>query len=127
MEFTVERAKWYRGKGSFGSKLKRSEDGMMCCVGFRCQAAGIPEDAYLDRGTVLSLVLRPDDQRRLTEEERLKLPQGYFEPMVDATLPPASTIGQIYSDNDDQLLSDTQREERLKWEFAKLGDTVIFV
>jgi hypothetical protein len=36
-------------------------------------------------------------------------------------------IGEIYSLNDSTGMSDEEREAKLKAEFAKLGDTAVFV
>ena len=40
LEVTVDREKWYRGHGGYESRLLR-EDGLMCCMGFACLAAGV--------------------------------------------------------------------------------------
>ena len=40
LKVIVDREKWYRGHGGQESRLLR-EDGLMCCMGFACLAAGV--------------------------------------------------------------------------------------
>ncbi len=40
LKVVVERSKWLRGEGWEKSKLLRSKDGKMCCLGFACLAMG---------------------------------------------------------------------------------------
>lgn len=43
---TINRETWGRGKGAKGSALLR-EDGMQCCLGFACEAAGTQRDKLM--------------------------------------------------------------------------------
>jgi hypothetical protein len=130
MEFTIERSKWYRGQGSALSRL-RLRNGMMCCVGFRCRAAGIPELSYTDKSTIRNLfTLYPG----LSREQEKSLSPEYFkdnsffdESRSSGGKYVVTIIGEIYSLNDSTGMSDEEREAKLKAEFAKLGDTAVFV
>ncbi len=37
----IKRSEWYRGHGSYESRLIRELDGLKCCLGFECLSRGI--------------------------------------------------------------------------------------
>lgn len=127
MHFIVNRKTWYRGKGGWSSKLLL-RDGKRCCVGFRCQAAEIPDSALLGASTVsylgnmLNGIPQNFDDVLGRIDHRKKLPEKYSEEGDEKTV-----IGQIYRVNDDLTISDEVREAKLKVLFEELGDTVEFV
>lgn len=41
MKLVIDRTMWLRGEGADCSKLLRSSDGKMCCLGFLCLAHGM--------------------------------------------------------------------------------------
>lgn len=43
MKFTIDRARWWRGRGFIDSRLVRAEDGRRCCLGFYSLACGYTE------------------------------------------------------------------------------------
>jgi hypothetical protein len=60
----VKRSEWYRGRGHESSRLRRYQDGLMCCLGFACLAAGHTEHEILGhsfpyRMTIIKPVLEP--------------------------------------------------------------------
>ena len=56
LDVTVERSKWGRGSGSEGSYLLHPINGMMCCVGFACLAAGLSLEEITGTDTVTNLL-----------------------------------------------------------------------
>src|SRR4051812_36939743 len=46
--FTIHRSQWYRGN-RYESKLKRREDGKMCCLGCIATEAGVSENFILGK------------------------------------------------------------------------------
>lgn len=52
MKLKINKKKWLRGDdfspGGTGSKLYRSEDGKMCCLGFLGEACGVPKEVMRD-------------------------------------------------------------------------------
>lgn len=52
MKVTIDRTKWYRGKGSSTSRLlvdASTDRGKMCCLGFVCLALGASENDILGK------------------------------------------------------------------------------
>lgn len=52
MKFVIDRKTWWRGQGSGGSRLLRSCDGMMCCIGSVCLQLGSKQEDIRDIGVV---------------------------------------------------------------------------
>ena len=48
--FTINRKKWLRGEGDDDSRLLRSTDNKMCCLGFLGKACGISSACLSGRG-----------------------------------------------------------------------------
>ena len=50
LKVIVDRTRWYRGKGSFGARLRISpgqmgeDTGKMCCLGFACLKTGLTKE-----------------------------------------------------------------------------------
>lgn len=109
-EFTVERSRWLRGEGSDASRLLRSEDHLMCCVGFFCKAMGFTDDELLEMSTLNALLTNHQQERN---EEKIYL----IDPFQ----------GTAYMINDDLILHDGDREDSLTEEFKGLGIRVTFV
>lgn len=104
--FTVDRATWLRG--SVGSLLE--DDGRRCCVGFLAKEMGYSDDEMRSM-PVLGDVTRTE----------LGLPPEL------RTCNWSSGDGDIYGANDDDALSDTDREAKLTELFAGIGVEVKFV
>lgn len=54
MKLIIDRQKWYRGNTD-GSKLLRSNDGKMCCLGFYARECGLSEEQIADKGNPASV------------------------------------------------------------------------
>jgi hypothetical protein len=116
MEFTVVRSQWYRGQGDTDSRLRRSSDGLMCCLGFHAIACG------LDEADITGLAFPSVTRIPHT------VPSGLLSWLWDADEEtydtPEAVIGRI---NDETQIPEDEREIRLTAEFAKHGITVKFV
>ena len=113
LKVTVDRRTWYRGKTE-GSALLRP-DGQKCCMGFACLAAGLSKIDISD-------VLTVDTIGRSYECQGagLDFPTS-LQPFLDSSL---ST--HVYQDNDDDELSDDERESNLTKDGAQLGIAFTF-
>ena len=112
MNFTVDRATWYRGKRT-GSQLLRS-DGLQCCIGFVCQQSGISASRIRNIKAIterISTNRLPDWMQVVGLSSSTKNPDLYA----------------CYEINDDTELEDDVRENRLQEIFARHGDTITFV
>lgn len=49
MKYTIDKKRWLRGEGSSNSKLLRSQDQKMCCLGFVAIQNRMPSSFILDR------------------------------------------------------------------------------
>lgn len=107
-KFTVDRRTWYRGKGEKFSALLR-EDGTRCCIGFVGAQCGISDQELMGHPGVtgVRLPLREHFPKWMQEE--------------------GGDVINAYGDNDDEALTDAEREERLKVRFAKYGDEIEFI
>ena len=120
LKVVVERSKWLRGEGWEKSKLLRSTDGKMCCLGFACLAMGATEEQInnmnsptmvcnMGGGLELPMLTMVDTDhlgRRLIHKD------------------PVSEAMMI---NDERILSESAREARLTQLLAKVGIDLEFV
>ena len=51
LDVTIDRKTWYRGQGDAHSMLLL-HNGKRCCIGFLCQAMGIPDEQLLELKTM---------------------------------------------------------------------------
>lgn len=101
-DFTVERETWCRGGKGAKNPLLLTEDGYRCCLGFWGRACGVSDRRMLGKGMprmVLGWKGRPIDDDVLQE---------------------------IAGDNDSTLITDAERERRLRAEFKNHGITIRF-
>ncbi len=118
MRFEVRRSEWYRGWASQSAlfveearRVKDEPDRKRCCLGFFANACGLSDDQICDRSEPLYV---PEDLvRNFASPDWLNL---------DPTLSVDMMIV-----NDDEGLSDEDREERLIVLFSKAGHEIIFV
>ncbi len=117
MRFEVKRSEWYRGWVSESALLvvpdKRAEDEpdkKRCCLGFFANACGISDEQILDRQEPAGV---PKVVSDFANQDWNNL---------DSTL-----SGDMMSVNDDENLSDKDREERLIVLFGRAGHEIVFV
>jgi hypothetical protein len=113
MTFTVKRSEWFRGRGRIDSYLLKA-DGMKCCVGFVCLQLGLADTEIIGERTIHQVLWN-------WEKETTK---KFAIAGMDNS---PSWLGQAYATNDDDTISDVQREERLKALFKQGGHQIEFV
>lgn len=117
--FVVDRAKWGRGNETM---LLNGTDGKMCCLGFAALACGYSKDDILDRG-------RPEDLVVELKEKGVDSPNRWFDGLVKPHPRGFDLTGigaRIISANDDDRITDHEREAVLRGLFLKLGVEVKF-
>ncbi|SRR6266404_7023628 len=112
MDFVVDRKTWFRGKGSDESRLLRA-DGMRCCIGFVGQQCGVPDSSMLQHSDIQAM--------RNAGKDVTRFPYWMSNKEINFE------IGKAYEFNDDEEISNEERENRLSDLFAKHGDTITFV
>jgi len=127
MKFTVDRSKWYRGKGESQSALLRSDD-QRCCIGFVGQQCGVPDIHMLNYSSILDIEVLNSIRlfpAWMQEKEPVNIEElrRIYPDMPEHQ----SRIRLAYCVNDDLSLSDEQREEKLKQIFAAAGDEIEFI
>lgn len=109
MKLIIYRDKWLRGEGTDTSCLLRSFDQKQCCIGFLCEALGVPREELVKYLASQSLARKfPSLPNWLTNIG-------------------SSDLFAAYNANDDVLLSDEDRENRITKIFARHGIEVDFV
>jgi len=103
--FTVDREKWYRGKGETGSKLVR-RDGRMCCMGFYGKTCGVPKKRMRGVGSFH------------TTEPIIPVP-------LETKYP--SLLDKIYATNDCVEITERTRERLLKRYLKEANIKVTFI
>lgn len=114
MILTIKRSKWLTGSREVNnSKLLRSTDGKMCCLGFLAKKCGASEDDIQDIST-------PDDVPNLPN---LKWPKGILDEKDWNT----DLCHEMMTANDSHNLPRSKRETKLRDLFKKIGITLRFV
>ena len=115
MKLVINREKWYRGAGSYESKLLRPSDGKMCCLGFYCMELGYKKEQISGAGTPASSFLDP-----IKRPDWLVNNDGKG-PLV------SGSCAQLITTNDDEYISEKEREAAITAEFGENGVEVEFV
>ncbi len=123
-EFTIKRSGWMRGV-KWGSVLLVSERvdhrGKRCCMGYLASACQVPDD-YLS-GVSLFGFLPVDQTSKLPS---LLRPTLRDEAVAGLTHDETGLAGQIYTINDNDKITEQEREARLTDLFKQAGLTVHF-
>jgi hypothetical protein len=105
MKFIIDRTKWLRGEGDDLSFLIRVDDYKMCCLGQVGIQCGIPEDVLTDEHNPSSILL----EKRIQWPEPLR---PVMNPKYHFTME-SELSGAMMRVNDDEALSDYEREAKL--------------
>jgi hypothetical protein len=122
---TIDRSKWRRG-GSMDYELRGptrllNEKGYMCCLGFDALACGLTPDDIRN-------AIDPETMHTRFANEGKVLPVGYAEKRVRDDGRLSLAAGSAVRANDDDLISEDQRELRVRDALLNLGwDDVVFV
>jgi hypothetical protein len=113
MKLVIDRVKWLRGEGTMASRLLRSQDKKMCCIGFLCRAYGVLDGALEDVRSSQDL-LTFDLPAWLKDNDFIGA--GKYSDLFEA-----------YSANDDKGWNESMREERIITLFIKHDVEVEFI
>lgn len=137
-QLVIDRAKWRTGdesslKSGKGRTMLKNEEGYMCCLGFYCVQAGIPEEIIYNKTSPLCLV------RDLLESYTLELYDKYYTDILDIqqlvyifdSEDPSEMLNTelckvAMEINDSPTLTKEIREITLKKRFNEYGIEVIF-
>lgn len=115
-KLVIDRTTWLRGEGGTPSRLLRTEDGKMCCMGSYClQIAGLSPDQILERSTLASVANLLDS----IPETQYLLECFRLWNQIDGNR-------SIYQVNDDSILAPEERERLLTVFFRDNGVEVEF-
>lgn len=114
MKLVIDRSRWLRGEGSSRSRLLRSSDGKMCCVGFFALACGLTPADILDRSTPFA---QPSSGSAVLDEK-------FIDP--DNPLRHVNEVSSLYATNDSMHITDASREHGIRGSFRRLGVEVTF-
>jgi hypothetical protein len=116
MKLTIDRKRWLRGESSADSRLLRTSDMKMCCLGFLCLATGLTEDDIRQVATPGYLDAElPEQIKWLVEESQ----HGGTKSSKEA--------GYLMTTNDTDVLDEPAREQLLTTAFARHDIAVEFI
>ncbi len=116
MDLTIVRSEWYRGKGSYKSRLRNAE-GKQCCLGFFAKACGFTDAQIRLISTLGSLLNYRHNPNYL---DAVPYAKEVFAQMIrDET--------SFIACNDDEVITDAAREAKLAEHFKARGVNVTFV
>lgn len=120
MKLIIDRDKWIRGETEERSRLLRSSDGKMCCLGFYSKANGYSDDEIegINSPCELDPSHRPPGMNWLFQSST----PGAF-PSRDAS----TVCWDLMVSNDDSEITEDSREKCLSELFEKNGVEVEFV
>lgn len=121
-ELIIDRAKWFRGKGAYHSRLLTS-DGKMCCLGFECMARGYTEQQIKDVDAPTRLAFKHPDLASNIDWLVIKGADDSWRFGFVHT-PVCKELMEV---NDNRELSDEARESRITELFNMSGVTVQFI
>lgn len=108
---TISRKRWYRGKGTMGSRLYRRSDRTMCCLGFASRQCGASvkmiENVALPSSVILDSYIGLDE---------------FYKYLLDDIHVMSAMAGV----NDDPDIIDAVRERRLKQLAKQAGMRFVF-
>jgi len=116
-QFTVKRSSWVRGDMQGSALLKKN--GRKCCLGFLGQACGIPNIEMLGAGV-------PSDVGYVGEDGSWEFDKRWPQALFDSSNF-RSNERHLACDNDEESISDKQREKQLKTKFKTIGIKINFV
>ena len=118
MKFEVKRSEWYRGwpldSALFveeANRIKDEPDKKRCCLGFFANACGLYDDQICDRQLPRDVPENVSTNFASQDWNNLK----------------SMLIADMINVNDDESLSDEDREEELIVLFSRVGHEIVFV
>lgn len=131
MKFTIDREKWLRGESPSVSRLLRSIDRKMCCLGFAALASGYTENDIRDK-TGPSEVR--EDRIEVLADDIFELltfnidgPVGFRHVGNNAVCKSMMDANDRKFNADGQPMTDVERESTLKNLFSSIGVEIDFI
>jgi hypothetical protein len=131
-ELTINRKKWYRGWGSENSCLLNPQSGKMCCLGFYALQSGLSkkdiknmptpgavrkllrgDEVYLNDGNTISQPAKPIQWNTKLMQRNRDLHTRTGDNLIDV--------------NDNDSISDEEREKKITSLFKRIGVAVKFI
>ena len=103
LDVVIDRTKWARGNGLGNGLLLNVENGKMCCLGFACISADIPEGFIMGRGDIDTAFTDGGEPESL--DALVVLTNGGFIP--------SSIHGNLVTENDREYVDDLKREKTI--------------
>lgn len=126
MKLIIDRKKWVNGSNrsskSFGTSMLLNGKNKMCCLGFLGQACGLDDADMLGVGTPAGI-----------SDDKVSLVKGtYFRKLFTVEKNTrhkfqTNVCYDLVNTNDDNNISNKERESKLKVLFKKIGVNVSFV
>jgi hypothetical protein len=121
MKFTITRSRWLRGGNAMG-KLLRPEDGKQCCFGQIATQCGLSDDRLRGKYRLDDLCLDEVESASLRPFQRIEDDNG-----EDGAVRDHEWVSTCYGINDNRLIGDDVREQKLIEAFAANGHELIFI
>lgn len=132
--FTIDRSRWARGKPEHGtSNWLRCTDGAQCCLGLFLSACGVPDDELTEIGEPNDVAHDRHHMRKETLPGRAKWlvccePDPEADEWNDETgFTPSEATCRLIDVNDNETLTEPEREAQVREWFALHGIDVAFV
>lgn len=114
-DLIIPRDKWLRGEGDVASRLLRTRDSKMCCLGLYLAACGVPLKDIENRTAPTRVVSSVD------------IPAWLAWPDMHGAMKSTADANRLMAVNDSTLMGEMKREEEIAFLFAKNGVEVRFV
>lgn len=128
MKITVKRSKW--GTGPAGGSLRNAESGLRCCLGFAMEQVGCATSHITGAGMPADCLWNYSDRRR-EEKEKVLVKKGLLKEKTTewgcVVSENSDFCIQAAGINDDEDITDTEREKQLKELAKKHGHTMRFI
>jgi hypothetical protein len=117
MKLVIDRERWQNGSKPGRSMLLNTGNGRMCCIGFYMLACGATEAQIEDTSTPCDMWLNeiPSEARWLVNTIEVPLRND------------SSACTRLVTQNDNQVVTESVREQGITEEFAKHGVEVEFI
>lgn len=119
----IDRSIWLRGEGDRRSKLLRSSDQKMCCIGIYLEACGVDREILSDIGDASSMFVKrvlPEEARWLVSTDISPSAESFYR-INDCIL------NSDYPDEYAEISSEEDREQKIKEMFLKHDVEVEFL
>lgn len=126
-QLIIDRKRWLRGGdgGGYSSYLFRDEDKKMCCLGFWCRSRGLSIDRIRDISSPIE-VLNNFDRKDQTKTKTKTI--SLLSPLLTKNADNDNKICSLLMiNNDNNKISEEERERRIGRDFAKIGIKVKFI